>query len=140
MYYVEIPAIASIIDVMKTTVWGESGFPARLLGPSRSLCPSGISSTLGAEAFLGGLGFGSDLGLVLPGFVNRRRSPGFSSTGVDGGLLAGSYLPLNLAGSGQRNAEQESCAHFHAWWCRRQPAWTIQRQPERRRIRGMSPE
>ena len=31
MYYVEIPAIASIIDVMKTTVWGESGFPARLL-------------------------------------------------------------------------------------------------------------
>ena len=31
MYYVETPAIASIIDVMKTTVWGESGFPARLL-------------------------------------------------------------------------------------------------------------
>ena len=75
----------------------------RCLGPSRSLCPSGISSTLGAEAFLGGLGFGSDLGLVLPGFVNRRRSPGFSSTGVDGGLLAGSYLPLNLAGSGTRS-------------------------------------
>ena len=32
MYYVETPAITSIIDVMKTTVWGESGFPARLLG------------------------------------------------------------------------------------------------------------
>ena len=32
MYYVETPAIASIIDVMKTTVWGESGFPARFLG------------------------------------------------------------------------------------------------------------
>ena len=31
MYYVETPAIASIIDVTKTTVWGESGFPARLL-------------------------------------------------------------------------------------------------------------
>ena len=31
MYYVEIPAISSIVDVMKTTVWGESGFPARLL-------------------------------------------------------------------------------------------------------------
>ena len=75
----------------------------RCLGPSRSLCPSGISSTLGAEAFLGGLGFGSDLGLVLPGFVNRRRSPGFSSTGVDWGLLAGSCLPLNLAGSGTRS-------------------------------------
>ena len=32
MYYVETPAISSIIDVMKTTVWGESGFPARFLG------------------------------------------------------------------------------------------------------------
>ena len=32
MYYVESPAISSIIDVMKTTVWGESGFPARFLG------------------------------------------------------------------------------------------------------------
>ena len=32
MYYVEIPAISSIIDVMKT--WGESGFPARLLVPN----------------------------------------------------------------------------------------------------------
>ena len=31
MYYVETPAISSIIDVMKTTVWGESGFPARFL-------------------------------------------------------------------------------------------------------------
>ena len=32
MYYVETPAISSIIDVMKTTVWGESRFPARFLG------------------------------------------------------------------------------------------------------------
>ena len=31
MYYVEIPAIASIIVAKKTTTWGESGFPARLL-------------------------------------------------------------------------------------------------------------
>ena len=31
MYYVETPAISSIIDVMKTTVWGESRFPARFL-------------------------------------------------------------------------------------------------------------
>ena len=31
MYYVETPAISSIIDVMKTTVWRESGFPARFL-------------------------------------------------------------------------------------------------------------
>ena len=31
MYYVETPAISSTIDVMKTTVWGESGFPARFL-------------------------------------------------------------------------------------------------------------
>ena len=32
MYYVETPAISPTIDVMKTTVWGESGFPARFLG------------------------------------------------------------------------------------------------------------
>ena len=32
MYYVETLAISSIIDVMKTTVWGESRFPARFLG------------------------------------------------------------------------------------------------------------
>ena len=32
MYYVETPAMSSIIDVMKTTVWGESRFPARFLG------------------------------------------------------------------------------------------------------------
>ena len=32
MYYVESPAISSIIDVMKMTVWGESRFPARFLG------------------------------------------------------------------------------------------------------------
>ena len=31
MYYVEPPAISSIIDVMKTTVWGESRFPASFL-------------------------------------------------------------------------------------------------------------
>ena len=31
MYYVESPAISSIIDVMKMTVWGESRFPARFL-------------------------------------------------------------------------------------------------------------
>ena len=31
MYYVETPAISSIIDVMKTTVWRESRFPARFL-------------------------------------------------------------------------------------------------------------
>ena len=36
MYYVETPAIASITDVMKTTVWGESGFPARFLGTVRA--------------------------------------------------------------------------------------------------------
>ena len=33
MYYVATPVISSIIDVMKTTVWGESRFPARLLEP-----------------------------------------------------------------------------------------------------------
>ena len=80
-----------------------NGFPARLLGPSRSLCPSGVLSTFGGRTFLGGLGLGSDSGLVLPGFVNRRRSLGFSRVGVDDGLLAGSYLPLNLAGSGTRS-------------------------------------
>ena len=75
----------------------------RCLGPSRSLCPSGVLSTFGGRTFLGGLGLGSDSGLVLPGFVNRRRSLGFSRVEVDDGLLAGSYLPLNLAGSGTRS-------------------------------------
>ena len=28
----QAPAATSIIDVKKTTAWGESGFPARLLG------------------------------------------------------------------------------------------------------------
>ena len=46
MYYVEPPAITSISDVMKTTVWGESGFPARLLGESifRRIAHIGVSS------------------------------------------------------------------------------------------------
>ena len=75
----------------------------RCLGPSRPLRSSGVFSTFCGGTFFGGLGFGSDLGLVLPGFVKRCRSPGFSRVGVDGGLLAGSYWPLNLAGSGTRS-------------------------------------
>ena len=34
-YYVETPAISSIIDVMKTTTWGESGFPSEFLARRR---------------------------------------------------------------------------------------------------------
>ena len=73
------------------------------LWASRPPCSSGVLSTFGGETFFSGLGFGSDLGLVFPGFVNRRRSPGFSRVGVDEGLLARSYLLLNLAGSGTRS-------------------------------------
>ena len=97
----------------------------RCLGPSRSLCSSGVFLTSGREAFLGGLGFGSDLALVFPGFPNRRRSPGFSSVGVDGGLFAGSYSPLNLAGSGTRSRKVAPTARFCGGW----------RQPGRRRHR-----
>ena len=82
------------------------------LWASRPLCPPGILSTFGGETFFSGLGFGSDLGLVFPGFVNRRRSPGFSRVGVDEGLLAGSYLPLNLAGSGTRSRKVAPTARF----------------------------
>ena len=77
----------------------------RCLGPLGSLCVSGVFLTSAGESFLVALGFGSDLGLVFPGFVNRRRSPDFSRVGVDGGLLAGSYLPLNLLGNGTRRAK-----------------------------------
>ena len=49
------------------------------------------------------LGFGSGVGLDFLGFVRRRLSPGFSRVGVDAGLLAGSYLPPNLLGSGTRS-------------------------------------
>ena len=65
MYYVETPAIASIIDVMKTTVWGESGFPARLLD---------LRELLEREAFLAYRvndqdipKFGYPLRLAIPG-------------------------------------------------------------------------
>ena len=77
----------------------------RCLGPLCSLCVSGVFLTFCGEAFLGALGFGFHLALVLPGFVNRRRSPGFSRVRVDEGLFAGSYLPLNLLGNGTRRAK-----------------------------------
>ena len=44
MYYVETPAISSIIDVMKTTVWGESGFPARFLGVDKLINRNSLMS------------------------------------------------------------------------------------------------
>ena len=54
------------------------------------------------------LGFGSGVGLDFLGFVRRRLSPGFSRVGVDAGLLAGSYLPPNLLGSGTRSEKVAS--------------------------------
>ena len=75
------------------------------LGPSCSLCSSGIFLTLGGEAFFGGLGFGSDVDLGFAGFRSRRLSPGFSRVGVDEGLLSGSYLPPNLLGIGTLSAK-----------------------------------
>ena len=82
------------------------------LWASRPPCSSGVLSTFGGRTLFGGLGFGSDLGLVFPGFVNRRRSPGFSRVGVGEGLLARSYLPLNLAGSGTRSRKVAPTARF----------------------------
>ena len=77
----------------------------RRLGPSCSFCSSGVFSAFGGETFFGGLGFGSSADFGFPGFVNRRRSSGFSRVGVDEGLVAGSYLPPNLLGSGTRSAK-----------------------------------
>ena len=82
------------------------------LGPSCSLCSSGIFLTLGGEAFFGGLGFGSDVDLGFAGFRSRRLSPGSSRTGVDEGLLSGSYLPPNLLGIGTRSAKVAPTTRF----------------------------
>ena len=57
-------------------------------------------------------GFGSAPGLAFPAFVKRGRSPGFSSVGVDGVLAAGSYLPLNLGGSGIRSRKVAPITRF----------------------------
>ena len=46
MYYVESPAISSIIDVMKMTVWGESRFPARFLGAQAAIAALTLAVTL----------------------------------------------------------------------------------------------
>ena len=75
------------------------------LEASCSLRSSGVFLTLGGETFLGGLGLGPDVGLGFAGSRRRRLSPGFSRIGVDEGLLAGSYLQLNLSGSGMRRAK-----------------------------------
>ena len=72
---------------------------------SYSLRSSSVFLTLGGETFFGGLGLGSVVGLRFAGFGSRRLSPRFSWVGVDSGLLAGSYLPLNLLGSGTRRAK-----------------------------------
>ena len=48
-------------------------------------------------------GFGSDVALDFPGFVRCRLSQVLSRVGIDAGLLAGSYLPPNLLGSGTRS-------------------------------------
>ena len=74
--------------------------------------------TLGVRAFLEGattvdcLVTGSVANLDFPGFVRCRLSPGFSRVGVDLGLLAGSYLPPNLLGSGTRSENIASTARL----------------------------
>ena len=96
----------SLAALLEVSLWSGSD----CLWASRPSCSSGVLSTFGGETFFSGLGFGSDLGLVFPGFVNRRRSPGFSRVGVDEGMSAGSYLPLNLAGSGTRSRKVKPTA------------------------------
>ena len=71
MYYVESPAISSIIDVMKMTVWGESRFPARFLGTWQASVPvvgwrDGYARPYGAHL----------RGDHLHSPVSRRHSPG----------------------------------------------------------------
>ena len=46
---VQEPTVTSIIDVKKTTAWGESGFPSEFLAPLAAQCvpPSGATSESG---------------------------------------------------------------------------------------------